>query len=167
MNTRMTVSRRLLLAAGLAAPLGTGWVGPLLRPASAHQAACPICKLDVPQDTETQDNEVAIRSGRKRIEYRCVWCALNDAKTYTGDISILAPSDVKGKPVLLTRTGGKWSAQPDGALFVGVKVPHQECPLGYRAFTGKAAFEAWVRKNHAVVGDAAPLSLGQMVDLAK
>ena len=49
---------------------------------------------------------IANRFGRKRIEYRCVYCALSDAKSYNGDITILAPSELKGKPVLLTREGG-------------------------------------------------------------
>jgi hypothetical protein len=159
------VSRRILFAGGLAAFIVGAGLG--IAPAAAHEAKCPICKLDVPQDTPTQDNEVAVRSGRKRIEYRCVGCAFNDAKTYTADISILAPSDVKGKPILLTRTGGKWTAQPESPVFVAAKVPHLRCPLGYRAFTSKASFDAWVRRNHDVVGDAKALSLDQMVELAK
>ena len=160
-------SRRLLLAGTIAALLGAGIVGPALRPALAHEGKCPVCKLDVPQDTSTQDNEVALKSGRKRIEYRCVYCALTDSKSYTGDITILAPSDVQGKPVMLMRKDGKWSVMPENAVFVGQKVSHRSCQLGYRAFTSKAAFDAWVHKNHELLGDAKPLSLQEMVDLAK
>lgn len=160
-----TQSHRVVLGAALLGVLMAAGVGP--RPVFAHEAKCPICSLDVPQDTTQQDNEVAIRSGRKRIEYRCVSCALHDAVTYKGDITVLAPSDVKGQPVLLTRKDGSWSSTPANVLFVGQKVPHASCPLGYRVFTTRAAFDAWTHKNHALLGDATPLSLPQMIELSK
>jgi hypothetical protein len=160
-----TMTRRLLFAATLAAVLGAA--GPALRPAMAHEAKCPVCKLDVVQDTDKLDNEVAIKSGRKRIEYRCIWCALKDAPTYTSDITILAPSEIKGKPVLLTRKEGKWSVQPETAVFVGEKVNHRNCQLGYRALTSKGAFEKWIHANHELLKDAKPLSLEQILELAK
>lgn len=159
-------SRRLLLAGGLAALLGAGLTGAAQRQAEAHEAQCPVCKLDVVQDTDKLDNEVALRSGRKRIEYRCVYCALNDSKSYTGDISILAPSEVKGKPVLLSRKDGKWSVAPETAVFVGEKVNHRSCQVGYRALTGKEAFEKWQHANHDLLKDAKPLSLQQMLDVS-
>ena len=160
------VSRRLIITGAAAAMLGS-LAGPLVRPALAHEAKCPVCKLDVPQDTDEQDNEVAIRSGRKRIEYRCVFCAVQDAKSYTGEISVLAPSDVKGKPVLLSRKDDKWSVQPETAVFVATKVPHRQCQVGYRAFTSKAAFEAYAKKHADVVGaDAKPLTVAQFVEVA-
>ena len=158
-------SRRLSLCAILLGVMAAGGVG--ARPALAHEAKCPVCSLDVPQDTPQQDNEVAIRAGRKRIEYRCVYCALHDASTYKGDITVLAPSDVKGTPVLLSRKDGAWSATPGTVLFVAQKVGHPSCMLGYRVFTTQSAFEAWVRKNRQLLGDAKPLTLPQMLEAAK
>lgn len=155
---RITVGWSLLVVAPLAAMMVL-----TVRPVTAHEAKCPVCSLDVPQDTAAQDNETAIRAGRKRIEYRCVYCALHDAPTYKGDLTVLAPSDVKGKPVLLIRKDGNWSSEPANVLFAGQKVGHENCQLGYRAFTGKPAFDAWVHKNHAVLGDAVPLTLPQML----
>lgn len=166
MKSVHTVTRRLLFAGSLAALVGVGVAGPAIRPAMAHEGKCPVCKLDVPQDTDKQDNEVALKSGRKRIEYRCVYCALSDAKSYTGDITILAPSDVQGKPVMLMRKSGNWSSMPENAVFVGQKVNHRSCQLGYRAFTNKTAFDAWVHKNHELLSDARPLTLKEMVDVA-
>ena len=80
--------------------------------ALAHEADCPYCQFPVTQDTATQDNEVVLKYGRKRIEYKCVYCALAEAKTeYSeGDVTIAAPSETKGEPVILKRTDGKWSA---------------------------------------------------------
>jgi hypothetical protein len=160
------VSRRraLLAAAGLALTTVAAFVVPASS-VLAHETNCPVCALPVVQDTAAQDNEVALRFGRKRIEYRCVWCALSEAPQYKGDVTVLAPSEVQGRPVSLTRTAGKWSASPSSAVFVGVKASHKVCPTTYRAFTTKAAFDAWVAKNQPLLKGAQPLTLDQMVAL--
>jgi len=162
MNPNSLITRRAWLAGTLAASLSLGLLA-AAAPAFAHDAKCPVCKLDVPQDTDIQDNETAIRAGRKRIEYRSLLCALQDARSFNGDLTILAPSDVKGKPVLLNRKDGQWSVTPESVLFVGAKVDHPHCQLGYRAFTTRAAFDAWVHKNHELLGDAQPLNLQQLL----
>ena len=133
----------------------------------AHEAKCPFCELDVPQNTPDQDNEVALKFGKKRIEYRCVMCAIADAKTYEGDVTILAPTEIKGKPALISSKNGVWSADPEGLLFVGEKAKHRHCQVAYRAFTTKAAFDTYVAKNKAIVHDAKPIDLAQMVEIAK
>lgn len=160
-------SRRALLAGTVALTLAGGLAALPVRPALAHEGKCPVCKLDVVQDTEKLDNEVALKFGRKRIEYRCVWCAVSDAKSYDGDVTILAPSELKGKPVLLSRAGGKWSVQPSTATFVGHKVNHRSCELGYRALTTKEAFAKWLEANQELLKDAKPLTLEQFLELAK
>jgi hypothetical protein len=82
----LAVGAFLLLSVGVAG-------GAAVR---AHETDCPRCKLPVVQDTATRDNEVALRYGRKRIEYRCVACALAEARTeYKNDLTILAPSEIK------------------------------------------------------------------------
>jgi hypothetical protein len=135
--------------------------------ALAHEAECPHCELDVAQDTPKQDNETAIQYGKKRIEYRCVMCAIADAeKSYKEDLTVLAPSEIKGKPVQIARTGGQWSA-PGGTVFVGKKVKHRYCETGYRAFTSKAAFDAHVKKNKVLLKDAKPLTLAEMVKVSR
>jgi len=160
-------TRRLFLAGSLTAVMAVSLTVASLRPALAHEAKCPVCKLDVAQDTDTLDNEVALRSGRKRIEYRCVYCALNDAKSYTGDLTILAPSELKGKPVVLSRKDGKWSVQPETAVFVsaGPTVDHKNCAVTYRALTGQPAFDKWVQAHS--VKNAKPLPLAQLLEVAK
>ena len=126
----------LILAALISSPIS---------PLRAHEATCPHCEIDVVQDTPTQDNEVALKYGKKRIEYRCVMCAIADGnKNYTGDLTVLAPTELKGKRMEIARKAGAWSA-PEGAVFVGHKVKHRQCQTGYRAFTTKAAFDAHVK----------------------
>ncbi|GAB4462518.1 MAG: hypothetical protein OHK0029_29520 [Armatimonadaceae bacterium] len=133
--------------------------------AFAHETECPFCTLPVVQDTETQDNEVVLRYGRKRIEYRCVYCALAEAQSdrYSGDVTILAPSELKGKPVVITRKDGKWSVGPDKAVFVAVKNSHKHCQTTYRAFTNRAAFDQHIEKNAELLRDAKPLTLEEML----
>lgn len=137
-------------------------------PLLAHEAKCPYCSLDVVQDTDAQDNEVALRFGRKRIEYRCVFCALSEAQSeFKGDLSILAPSEAKGKPVMIARKEGKWSVTPVTAVFVARKVNHKYCEIGYRAFSTKPAFEEYALKHKERLGDVKPLTLEQMLELTK
>lgn len=144
--------------------------------AVAHEAACPFCNLPVVQDTEVQDNEVALKYGRKRIEYRCVFCTMSEANSdYKGDLTIIAPGETKGAPIQIARTGDKWTAsvQKDGAwqarddiVFAAEKVKHKFCQTGYRAFTNQAAFEAWVKANPDVFdAKSQSLTLAQMVVL--
>jgi hypothetical protein len=159
-------ARRWWLIAGVAV-LVSGMGALAALPVRAHEATCPVCKLDVVQDTAEQDNEVALRYGRKRIEYRCVFCALSDAKNYKGDVTILAPSEIKGKPVLVSRTGDKWSVAPESAVFVGEKVNHRHCQTGYRAFSSRTGFDAHTKKHPDLLKESKPLTLPQMVELAK
>ena len=168
MNKFRGIYRGLFAIGAVAAILGASMIGVSQQPAFAHEAKCPYCKLDVVQDTKDQDNEVALKYGRKRIEYRCVFCALAQAKSeFKGDLKILAPSEVKGKPIVISRTDGKWSAEPEKPVFVGEKLNHRHCQIGYRAFTNKEAFDKWVKANEDKVKDAKPKTLDEMVELAK
>jgi hypothetical protein len=84
-----------------------------------------------------------------------------------GDLTITAPAEAKGKVVKISRKGGKWTATPASAVFVGAKVSHRYCQTGYRAVTSRKAFDAYVRANKKIVGDAKPLTLAQMIALSK
>ena len=151
---------------GLAAlfVVGSTGVWSSTRVAMAHEAPCPYCAMKITQDTPTRDNETVMKYGRKRIEYKCVYCAVAEAKTeYTkGDVTIFAPSEKKGAPVIVKRTGGKWSA-PDGATFVVTqRIKHKMCHVQARAFSTNAAAQAHAKKNG---GDV--LTLEQLVAMAK
>ena len=163
MMTTKPTPRRVFVAAFAALTLGVAAL-----PAFAHEAPCPYCKLKITQDTAAQDNETVLRLGRKRLEYKCVFCALSDAQTKykDSDVTILAPSEKKGQPVEITRTAGKWDA-PGGTVFVAVKASHKICQTTYRALTNKAAFDTYVAANKAQLVDAKPLTLDQMLVVAK
>jgi hypothetical protein len=125
------------------------------------------------QDTAKQDNEVKMRYGRKRIEYRCVYCAMTDAQSEltNGEIAIAAPSEKKGEPVVIKRVNGKWSA-PEGAVVAAQKangkINHRVCQITYRAFHTKAGFDAWVKAHPEQFDkDSKPVTLEQLVELSK
>jgi hypothetical protein len=134
--------------------------------AFAHEAPCPYCAQTITQDTPEQDNETVLKFGRKRIEYKCVYCALAESKTEypKGDLSILAPSEKKGQPVVLKRSDGKWTAAPATAAFVlNAPLKHKLCAAQARAFTTTAAAKAYAEKN----GFDAPLTLNQLFERAQ
>lgn len=141
--------------------------------ALAHEVPCPVCGLKVVQNTKTMDNEVVLRYGKKKIEYRCVYCAIADARKYDGDVIVYAPSEAKGKPVLLQRAAGKWSAvkeadgklvPEEGVVFINDFKSHAKCAALSRAFHTKEAFDKYVAANK--VTDAKALTLDQMVEVA-
>ena len=136
--------------------------------AAAHPVPCPRCGLKVAQATPTQDNEVVLRFGNKRIEYRCVDCALADAAKYDGDLFVYAPSETKGKPVILQRKAGAWSAvrvererlvpEPD-AVFLDAFDSHARCAALARAFHDRKGFDAYAEKPRG----ALPLTLDALL----
>ena len=136
--------------------------------ASAHPVPCPRCGLKVVQATSTQDDETVLRYGNKRIEYRCVDCALADAKKYAGDVFVYAPSEVKGNPVILARQAGVWSVvkvegerlvPETGAVFLDAFDSHAQCATLARAFHSQRGFDAYAAKGK----DAKPLDLAGML----
>ncbi len=134
--------------------------------ALAHEADCPYCQQPVTQDTATQDNEVVLKYGRKRIEYKCVYCALAEAKTEypEGDVTIAAPSEIKGEPVILKRVDGKWNA-PETAVFVAITpLKHKTCNVTARAFSSDEAAKEYIKVN---VLETAPLTLSQLLKIVK
>lgn len=130
--------------------------------AKAHDADCTYCKLKLVQNTKEQDNEVVLKMGNKRIEYRCMYCVIKDQKRYKSDLVVYAPSEKIGEPVVLKRTDGKWTA-PEGTVFLNTFKKHVDCSALSRAFSNQAAFEAYVKK-HQVEG-AKALSLAEFIDV--
>ncbi len=130
--------------------------------ASAHEADCPYCKLKVVQNTKTQDNEVVVKVGNKRIEYRCIYCVIKDQKRYKGDLVVYTPSEKVGEPVVLKRIDGKWTG-PEGAVFLNTFKKHAQCAELSRAFSSAAALDKYVKENK--VTDAKALSLAEFITL--
>ena len=142
-------------------------IGGLITPSFAHEAPCPFCAQAITQDTAEQDNETVLKIGRKRIEYKCVFCALSEAKTeYKGDLTILAPSEKKGEPIKLERKGDQWTASAEGVRFIAQKGDHKVCQMLYRAFTTEDAAKTYIEKHKEHFADAKPLTLAQMLEVS-
>ena len=127
----------------------------------AHEGDCPYCKLSLVQNTKEMDNEVVVKFGNKKIEYRCLYCIVKDQKRYTSDLVVYAPSEKIGEPVVLKRFNGEWKA-PEGAVFLNTFKKHAECAGLSRAFSSREAFDRYVAEKKIV--DAKPLTLSEFVE---
>ncbi len=132
----------------------------LAASSAAHEGECPFCKLKLVQNTKDQDNEVVLKFGNKRIEYRCVYCVVKDQARYKTDLVVYAPSEKVGEPVVLKRTDGKWTA-PAGSVFLNTFTKHANCAELSRAFSTKDAFTDYAKKHGAE--SAKPLNLDEFV----
>jgi len=132
--------------------------------ASAHETKCPYCKLNVVQNTKTQDNEVAVKMGNKRIEYRCMYCVIKDAGRYKTDLIVYAPSEKVGDPIIIKRTDGKWTA-PEGTVFLNSFKKHADCAMLSRAFSSKEALMKFAKDNDGF--DAKALTLAEFLAAVK
>ncbi len=105
-----------------------------------HEADCPNCKLPLVQNNDDFDNEVVVRFGNKRIEYRSIYCVLKDQDRYKVDLIVYAPSEKIGEPVVLKRVQGKWTA-PEKAVFTLGTTKMSLCAQQSRAFSTAEGLE--------------------------
>jgi hypothetical protein len=129
--------------------------------AAARAADCPVCDMAI-----VSAEKATMKIGAKTIEYRCVLCAISEAKGEypNSDVTIAAPSEKSGRKVTLKRVGGKWFASPPSAVFLKAPVKHRQCPTAYHAFSSKAALAAWAKKYGY---PNQPLTLAQMIAVSK
>lgn len=130
--------------------------------AVVHEVPCQFCKLMVVQNTETQDNEVVLQFGNKKIEYRCVYCAIADSGRYRGDIVIYAPSEKVGEPVIIFRKEVKCTTRSEKAVFLNMFKDHPQCAELSRAFHTHEAFNAYVAERK--VKNPKALKLDELVE---
>ncbi len=128
--------------------------------ALGHEGKCPLCKLDLVQNTDSLDYEVVVKVGNKKIEYRCIYCVFGDQKRYKTDLVVYAPSEKPGEPVVLKRTAGVWSA-PDSTVFLNSFAKHKTCATESRTFSSQHAFDRYVAKR--AITDAVALTLDEML----
>jgi hypothetical protein len=129
--------------------------------ASARAADCPVCDVAIVNAERTD-----MKIGAETIAYRCVLCAIAEAKSEypSSDVTIVAPSEKSSVKIVLKRTHGKWTSSPRSAVFLKAPVKHRQCATGYHAFTNKTALAAWAKKNGY---PNKPLTLAQMVAVSE
>ena len=134
-------------------------------PAQAANRMCPYCAMPL----GAPSTQVWLHSGSKKVAYRCVFCAVSEAKTeYKGNLSILAPTENRKKPLIIKRTGGHWSSNLKGASFVGnMKVHHKSCPTSEHAFTSRAAAKRYIAQHKDVLSNGMLMSFNQFIAMTK
>jgi hypothetical protein len=134
-------------------------------PAQAANRMCPYCAMPL----GAPSTQVWLHSGSKKVAYRCVFCAVSEAKTeYKGNLSILAPTENRKKPLIIKRTGGHWSSNLKGASFVGnMNVSHKSCPTSEHAFTSSAAAKKYIAQHKDVLSNGMLMSFNQFIAMTK
>jgi len=122
--------------------------------------------MPILKDTATIDYRISLTSRGKTTAYRCVLCALADAKDRKGDLTIVAATQMKGRSVQISRVAGKWSVSPETAVFVYAEGDHQQCETRYRALTSSEAFKAYTASHPKVLQNAKLLTFAQFLKLA-
>jgi hypothetical protein len=124
---------------------------------AAFAVDCEYCQKPI------EGQPYVLKAGKKSAFFKCVFCAIADAEQYSGDLSIISPSENPKQPVVLKRVKQKWSAFPAGAAFVSSPKPkHRICGEQYRAFTSWAAAQKYIAQNAELV-EAKPLTLAQII----
>ncbi len=129
-----------------------------------HEADCPNCKLPLVQNNDNFDNEVVVRYGNKRIEYRSIYCVLKDQDRYKVDLTVYSPSEKIGEPVVLKRVQGKWTA-PEKAVFTMGTSKMSLCAQQSRAFSSLEGLESVRLKLE--LGESKPLTLTEFIEAVK
>lgn len=85
--------------------------------------------------------------------FKCTYCAIAQAQTeaeWKGDVTLISPSEDPKKPVTVKRVSGKWKMFPATAAFTEASpIKHKKCGEQFRAFTTKAAAQAYIQSGQA------------------
>ena len=85
--------------------------------------------------------------------FKCTYCAIAEAQgeaDWKGDVTMISPSENPKKPVTVKRIGGQWKMFPTTAVFTEASpIKHKKCGEQFRAFTTKAAAQAYIKSGQA------------------
>lgn len=156
------LQKRMLFTVALALMVFTAFMTSI--PAQAANKMCPYCAMPLGAPA----TQVWLQSGSKKVAYRCVFCAVAEAKTeYKGNLSVTAPTENSRKPLIIKRTGGRWSLNQKSAAFVGKDVTHKYCPTVHHAFTSSAAAKRYIAQHKSLLGGTSAMSFSQFYAKAK
>jgi hypothetical protein len=95
------------------------------------------------------------------MRVRCALCARDMAAQTRGRAIIRLPiEDPAQKAVLISDEKGNWSTDMPGLVFLEVEAGHPTCHRWSRAFSSRAAFDAYVQANPQY-RSAKPLTLAE------
>jgi hypothetical protein len=84
------------------------------------------------------------------MEVRCMLCARDMAAQVSGQALVRGNTEDPNRPLLLKSDDeGNWTANLKDVVFLEVEGPHATCSEWSRAFTSRAAFDAYVKAQQA------------------
>ena len=121
---------------------------------ASAQAPCAHCGMPIPKA-----DAVSVAMGGKKIVARCMLCARDLSAQSAGAATVSGPTEDPTQPLLLRSDDkGDWTSNLPDVVFLEVEGDHATCNRWSRAFTSKAAFDAYIKKNPQFKG-AKPLTL--------
>jgi hypothetical protein len=130
---------------------GMGWM---------RMGDCAHCSMPLPAGEDSWQAPTLFAEGWG-MRVRCALCARDMAAQTRGRAIVrLATEDPWQKLVLISDEQGNWSTETPGALFLEEENGHAGCARWSRAFTSRAAFDAYVAANPRYAGSR-PLTLAE------
>jgi hypothetical protein len=130
---------------------GMGWM---------RMGDCAHCSMSLPDGAEAWRTATVMAEGWS-MRVRCALCARDMAAQVKGRAILRLPTEDPGrKLVLISDEQGNLSTEMTGVVFLEAEGGHPKCADWSRAFTSRAAFEAYV-KAHPEYAGAKPLTLDE------
>ena len=138
---------------------GMGW----MSMSQCHHCSMPLPGVVEGRGEAWQASAVSAEGWTMRV--RCVLCARDmSAETKGATILSLATEDPNKRVVVFSDEAGNLTTQYKGAIFLEDKAGHPRCHAWSRAFSSRAAFDAYVAKNPQYA-DSKPLSFEEWVSV--
>lgn len=116
---------------------GMGWM---------NMTDCAHCSM--PLNFEDKGSGATVSAQGWTMNVRCMLCARDMSSQSEGRAIIRANTEDPTKPlILISDEEGNWSANLKSVLFLEVPGPHAGCSTWSRAFTSRAAFDAFVKSQ--------------------
>ncbi|RYG45366.1 hypothetical protein EON79_12820 [bacterium] len=136
---------------GLMFMSGMGWM---------NMSECAHCSMPIDFEDRTSGATVSVDGWTMNV--RCVLCARDMAAQSEGRAIVRANTEDPARPlILISDERGEWTSNLPDVVFLEVPGPHPSCSAWSKAFTGRAAFDAYVKASDEDLGEAKPLSLAE------
>lgn len=133
---------------------GMGWMS---------MSECAHCSMPMDHDPKSGTGATVSAEGWT-MDVRCVLCARDMAAQVEGRAIIRARTEDPNRPlILISDEEGNWKGNLKDAVFIEVEGPHAGCSAWSRAFTNRAAFDAYVKaqEDDEELKNAKPLTLAE------
>ncbi len=123
---------------------------------------CGHCSMPINFDPKSGVGATVSAQGWT-MDVRCMLCARDMAGQYDGQAIIRGNTEDPARPlILISDDEGNWTSNIAGVTFIEVEGGHAGCSDWSRAFTSRAAFDAYIKAqdpDDETLKDAKPLTL--------